>query len=80
LTYNDSHQTHFGFDMVYFVFIEVLAGRDLAFLTVFSYCQNIWFYRAFHGFGKVKFSDGDLVLGSSQFSILRQLPPKILLN
>jgi len=34
-------------------------------------------YRAFHGFGKAKFSDGGSVLGSSQFSILPQLPPKI---
>jgi len=27
-----------------------------------------------------KFSDGGLILGSSSFSILPQLPPKILLN
>jgi len=39
-----------------------------------------YFYRAFHRFGKAKFPDGGLVLGSSQFSILPQLPPKILLD
>jgi len=33
-------------------------------------------YRAFHGFGQAKFSYGDLVLGSSQFSLLPQLPQK----
>jgi len=33
-------------------------------------------YRAFHGFGQAKFPDGSLVLGSSQFSILPQLPQK----
>jgi len=37
-------------------------------------------YRAFHRFGQDKFPDGVLVLGLSQFSILLQLPPKILLN
>jgi len=37
-------------------------------------------YIAFHGFGQAKFPNGGLVLGSSQFSILPQLPPKILLD
>ena len=37
-------------------------------------------YRAFHEFGQAKFSNGSSVLGLSQFSILPQLPPKILLN
>jgi len=37
-------------------------------------------YREFHGFGKAKFPDGGLVLGLSQFLILPQLPPKILLS
>ena len=36
--------------------------------------------RAFHGLGQAKFPDGDSVLGSRHFSILPQLPPKILLN
>ncbi len=31
-------------------------------------------YRAFHRFGHAKFPDGGSVLGSSQFSILPQLP------
>ena len=37
-------------------------------------------YRAFHKFGQAKFPNGGLVLGSSQFSILPQLSPKILLD
>jgi hypothetical protein len=32
------------------------------------------------GFRQPKFADGGLVLGSSKFSILPYLPPKILLN
>jgi len=44
--------------------------------------KSLWkeFYRAFHGFWQTKFPDGGLVLGSSQFFILLQLPPKILLD
>jgi len=38
------------------------------------------FYRAFHSSGQAKFPDGGLVLSFSKFSILTQLPPKILLN
>jgi len=38
------------------------------------------FYRAFHRFGQAKFPDGGLDLGSSQFSILPQLPPKTMLG
>jgi len=37
-------------------------------------------YRAFHGFGQAKYPDGGLFLGSSQFTILLQLPPKIMLD
>jgi len=37
-------------------------------------------YRAFHGFGQAKFADGSSVLGSSQFSILPQLPQKTMLG
>jgi len=37
-------------------------------------------YRAFHRFVQAKFPDGGLILGSIQFSILPQLPPKILLD
>jgi len=37
-------------------------------------------YRAFHRFGEAKFPDGGSVLGSSQFSVLPQLPPKMMLG
>jgi len=37
-------------------------------------------YWAFYGFGQAKFHDGSLVLGLSQFSILRELPPNIMLE
>jgi len=37
-------------------------------------------YRAFHGFGQAKFSYGSLALGSSQFTLLTQLPQKMTLN
>jgi len=36
--------------------------------------------RAFHRFWQAKFPNGGLVLGSSQFSILPQLPLKIVLD
>jgi len=42
-----------------------------------SECKN---YRVFHGFGQAKFPSGSLVLGLSQFSILPQLPSKIMLD
>ncbi len=35
--------------------------------------------KAFHRFGQAKFPDGGSVLGSSQFSILPQLPLKTML-
>ena len=38
-------------------------------------CTN----RAFHRFGQAKFAYGGLVLGSSQFSVLPQLPHKMML-
>jgi len=38
------------------------------------------YYRTFHRFRQAKFTDGGLILGSNQFSILPQLPPKVLLN
>ena len=38
------------------------------------------YYRAFHRFGQAKFPDGGSVFGSSQFSILSQLPSKMLLD
>jgi len=36
-------------------------------------------YRAFRRFGQAKFAYGGLLLGSSQFSILPQLPQKMML-
>jgi len=38
------------------------------------------FYRAFHSFGQAKFPDCGWVLGLNQFSILPQLPLKIMLG
>jgi len=35
------------------------------------------FYRVFHEFGQAKFADGGLILGSSQFTQLPQLPLKM---
>ncbi len=37
-------------------------------------------YIAFHGFGQAKFAYGGSILGSSQFSMLLQLPLKSMLN
>ncbi len=37
-------------------------------------------YREFNGFGQAKFPDGGSILGSSQFSILPQLPQKMMLG
>jgi len=38
------------------------------------------YYGAFHRFGQAKFPDGGSVLGSSQFSVLPQLPQKTMLS
>jgi len=46
----------------------------------FQNCAMCKYYRAFHGFGQAKFPDGGSVLGWIQFSILLQLPPKMMLN
>jgi len=37
-------------------------------------------YRAFQGFGQDKFAYGGSILGSSQFTLLPQLPLKTTLN
>jgi len=34
------------------------------------------YYRAFHRFGQAKFASGGLILGSSQLTLLPQLPLK----
>jgi hypothetical protein len=36
--------------------------------------DTIYIYRDFQGFGQAKVPNGGLVLGSSQFSVLPQLP------
>ena len=41
---------------------------------------TVLWYRAFRRFRQTKFPNGGLILSSSQFLILPQLPPKILLN
>jgi len=45
----------------------------LIYLTIYKVSFYLC-YRAFHGFGQAKLSDGGLILGSSQFPILPQLP------
>jgi len=57
--------------------INLLAVSTLSASVVY---EVIKYYRAFHGFGQAKFTHGGSVLGSSQFSILPQLPPKMLLD
>jgi len=45
----------------------------------FTFCCAI-FYRVFHGFGQAKFAYGGSILGSSQFTLLPQLPLKTMLS
>jgi len=49
-------------------------------LTNDWYLEGNRSYRAFYRFGRAEFTNGGLVLGSGQFSILPQLPVKILLD
>jgi len=37
-------------------------------------------YRVYHGFGQAKFACGGSILGSSQFTLLPQLPQKMMLG
>ncbi len=37
-------------------------------------------YRAFHRFGQAKFANGGSILGSSQFTLLPQLPLRMMLS
>ena len=39
-----------------------------------------FYYSAYHGFGQAKIPNGGLILGSSQFSLLPQLPQKMMLT
>jgi len=54
--------------------------EKLSFRNKETICGTDLFYRAFYGFVQAKFPDGGLVLSMSQFSILPQLPPKIMLD
>ncbi len=51
-------------------------------LLLFSFKVHIiiGLYRVFHGFGQAKFANGGLILGSSQFTLLLQLPLKTMLS
>jgi hypothetical protein len=51
----------------------------LIYLTIYKVSFYLC-YRVFHGFGQAKLSDGGLILGSSQFPILPQLPQKTMLG
>ncbi len=42
--------------------------------------MNIKLFKAFHVFGKAKFAYGGSILGSSQFTLLLQLPLKTILS
>jgi hypothetical protein len=53
--------------------------QNTIWLFDFFVCKSIC-YRAFHRFGQAKFPEGGSVLGSSQFSILPQLPLKMMLG
>jgi len=50
--------------------IVLLRLRKTFFLMTFKHFS----YRAFHRFGQPKFDDGGSILGSSQFTLLPQLP------
>jgi len=63
-------------NLVYYSTALSAASKTNIWKFYFSHCS----YRAFHGFGQVKFPDGCLVLGLSQFLILPKLPPKILFD
>jgi len=49
---------------------KILQFSEWVFAIILLHCT----YRVFHRYGQAKFPDGGLVLGSSQFSNLPQLP------
>ncbi len=55
--------------------ISIEGNRRRHFIETYA----MW-YKAFHIFGQTKFTDGGLVLASSQISVVPQLPPKIMLS
>jgi len=48
--------------------------------TALRRVKDLVLYRVFHGFGQAKFPDGGSILGSSQFTLLPQLPLKMMLG
>jgi len=57
-----------------------LVARSVLCFLFWASRSMVFDYKAFHRLKQYKFPDGGSVLGSSQFSILPQLPPNILLN
>jgi len=52
-------------------------------ISLTSFLQKFFlvhFYKAFHGFGQVRFAYGGSILGSSKFTLLPQLPLKTVLD
>jgi len=43
-------------------------------------CLGVKIYRVIHGLGQAKLPDVGLVIGSSQFSVLPKMPPKLMLD
>ncbi len=67
------------FILIFTTNFYLVALSVLCFLFWSSHSM-VLYYKAFHRLKQYKFPDGGSVLGSSQFSILPQLPPNILLN
>ena len=57
----------------------LLSKTDIASIIRSSF-STIVLYRAFYGFGQAKFANGGLILGSSRFTLLSQLPLKMMLG
>jgi len=55
--------------------VQKIFGANNFFFAVCKEC-----YRAFLGFGQAKFPHGGSVLGSSQFTVLPQLPLEMMLD
>ncbi len=89
---NMTQGSHFGWPpLVYNIHLGQTIWRDPTILSETDLRLN-WLNKTyltkkfisnllvFYGFGQAKFPVGGLVLGSSQFSILPQLPAKIMLD
>jgi len=55
-------------------------GEKKWLLVFFALLSCTFCYIVFNGFGKAKFAVGGSILGPSQFTLLPQLPPKILID